>query len=250
VDHLNRIEWESLTTADPPPLLERGRTDWVRLRLARDLHERYFHRLGLQALPAEYGPGPGTLVLASPFCVRAPRFLGKLADSGVPSDSSYEPDLPPHTVGEHLALSKGAWKSWTELLQATIEVLDLDGAHVQGHASCHHRSSRALYPVVFDVAILLASQPGGSWRDDVSFEWVRAASHAGSFASHLDVPHDHFGRYSAVYRSDWHGVLLRNDGIVTSWDGTTIDAGAAWRGGSSTLDIAQLVGPLAGFGAG
>src|SRR3954447_17451547 len=116
---MSEIAWEALTTKSVP-LVERGRTDWVRLRLARDLHDRYFHRLGLQALPIEYGPGPGTLVLASPFCGRAPRLLGKLADGGVATDSSYPPLLPPHATAGHLALEDAQWESWSALLGATI----------------------------------------------------------------------------------------------------------------------------------
>lgn len=239
--------WEQLTTGEPPPSVQRGATDWVRLRLARDLHERFFHRIGLQAFPIEYGPGPGTLVLASPFCKRAPRFLGKLADGGIASDSDYPPELPVHKAGGLLQLESKVWHSWDELLVAVIEALDLANAHVSGHGSCHHRSSKALYPLVFDLAVAVASLPGGRWREDVSFEWVRAGTHAGSLAEMLGVPQEQWERYLAVYRSDWRGVLLANDGGVLGGNHESFEAGDEWRAGASVKDLVERILPMTGF---
>lgn len=239
--------WELLTTGEPTPLVQRGATDWIRLRLARDLHERFYYRIGLQAFPVEYGPGAGTLVLASPFCKSAPRFLGKLADGGVATDSSYAPELLPHLTGGHLALESEQWSSWSELLSATVEVLGL--AHAQGssHRGCHHRSSKAFYPTMFDLAVELASRPGGTWRPEVSFEWVRPGTHADSFASKIAGSDQNRERHLAIYTEDWRGVLLRNDGFVRSWEGKTFDAAAAWCAGASRQDLVSAILPLIGL---
>jgi hypothetical protein len=239
--------WEQLTTGEPPPAVRRGATEWVRLRLARDLHDRFFQRIGLQAFPIGYGPGPGTLVLASPFCARAPRFFGKLADGGIATDSDHPPDLPVHKAGGLLQFESKEWNTWNELLAATIDALDLGNAHVSGHASCHHRSSKALYPLMFELAVAVASLPGGRWREDVSFEWVRVATHAGSLADKLGVPLAHWERHLAVYRSDWRGVLLSNDGVILGWNSGSLDAGAEWRAGASVRDLVARIVGMTGF---
>ena len=214
--------------------------------LARDLHARYFHRIGLQAFPVGYGPGPGTLVLASPFCVRNPSFFGKISTTDIASTSSYADglDLVAHKSDALLSYTERAWLTWSDLITETISTLGLDDGYIGGHNACHHRSAGAIYPVVFELAVHLACSPSGDWIRDVSLEWVQPATHAMSFADQLNVSSTIANRYLALYRTDWSGLLLRNDGLITAPSGQTFDAGVAWRRGASLPDLRAAASEL------
>lgn len=241
------LDWESYTTGPRRPTVTRGDTGWVRARLAHDLHERYYHLFGLQALPVEYGPRIGTLSLASVHCRRAPRSFGKLADGGVAATTGYPPGLKPHATEGHLPLESHPWETWEELRGAAIEALQLTTAHVSGHAGCFHRSSRALYPIIFDVVVVLAMVLS-RFQTDWSLEWARPDSHAASFADMLGIGPDHWDRYLVVYRGpDWRGVALGNDGVVLGQGGDSTDLAQAWRSGASIGQLAEQALAISGL---
>lgn len=103
--------WVSRTTGPGIPIVERGNTGWLRARLARDLHDRFY---GLQARPVTYGTGLVTLALATPHCRRAPRGFGKLADDRASTHTSYQPDQPAFSKAEDHVLFGEPWASGDE----------------------------------------------------------------------------------------------------------------------------------------
>ena len=241
--------WVSRTTGPGVPIVERGNTGWLRARLARELHDRFYALYGLQALPVSYGTGLVTLALASPHCRRAPRAFGKLSDDRAAAQTGYPPDLPSFLeTDEHVSFEQ-PWASWDELLQAVIDTLSLPAAHLPGHQACFHRSSRSLYPVAFEVAVTLVADPYGRWRPDRFLEWGGQAGHGCSFLGMAGIPDEHFDRYLVVYgqKGDWPGVAIGNDGMAIGLGGQQVDLAAAWRGGAPVSALADAAESITGF---
>jgi len=174
--------------------------------------------------------------------------FGKLADDRASTQTSYPPDLPPFSKAEEHVLFEQPWGSWDELRAAVIGTLSLPAAHVPGHQSCFHRSSRSLYPIAFEVAVSLVADEYGRWRQSRFLEWGGVEGHGRSFLGLVGVPEEHFDRYLVVYKGpDWAGVAIGNDGIAKGLDGQQVDLAVAWRSGAPVAALADAAESITGF---
>lgn len=239
---------------------------WRRWRLVDAILQRFYVDLGLQPIFGWMGTELYQVGIASPCCMRAPRYFGRLCDGGgvhsegddasmvneklggvrldpfgpvgLQADRSWHPDTDQPRV------------PWDEYLEGAFETLRLSEAGVVGHEGCFHRRGRDLTPLMFRVALLLRVGEDAHGVDGRDFlQHVPTSGDVGDLQEAVDIMRIHgednpigAPRSMAVrYRGVWS--VLRNDGWVAG-GGDVLDARFYWRAGASAERIAIYVRDL------
>lgn len=238
-----------------------GANFWRRWRLVDEMLQRYYGDQGIQPIFGWMGSELYQVAVASPCCVRAPRYFGRLCDQGGLHPESNDVDMiNDHLGGLTLApygptgdVTDRSWHPeteeltgtpWFDYLEHSIHVLGLDGAGVAGHEGCFHRRGRDLTPLMFRIALLLRTgDEGHGISGDDFVRHVPTTNDAGDLQEAVDIlrihgQENHPGapRSMAVrHQGIWY--VIRNDGVIFG-GGDTVDAAAHWRSGATADRIA------------
>ncbi|MBK5221565.1 MAG: hypothetical protein JJE52_01545 [Acidimicrobiia bacterium] len=237
-----------------------GHVTWMRWRLIDELLQRFYANVGLEPLLGLIGTELYQVALASPTCLRAPRYFGRLCGTGVHADDESGMLSPLGDVELAWAqLGRGShdhpqtWDTWTGHLKDMIGALGLAGASVPGHEGCFHRRGKSLAPLMYRLALLLRT---GGGRDltpqgDAMLTVVRRDGPSSPPESHEqvvdvivraggDVPTGP-PRFIGVRDVQGCWIAVRNDGWLATPQGT-IDCASLWRERATVEETAGAVG--------
>lgn len=244
------------TASDPP----QTSTMWRRWRLVDEILQRYYMDFGVAPVFGWTGVELYQVGLASPSCQRAPRYFGRLCDTGLhDADQDDARMLNEHLDGVTLDPYRAHTteflhdlsRPWNLFLVDALAHLGLPDAGVVGHERCFHRRGRDLTPLMFRAALLLRvgdsraiSSRNALWtlpsRSDSlanGSEGMGGVEVRRLLQRHGEAAPPGAPRWTAVKHDDrW--TLLRNDGHILGATGT-VDGARMWRSGASVADIAH-----------
>lgn len=242
--------WDERTLGAGGPDDGEGRAHWRRWRLAIDLHHRFYRDFGLEVRHDFFEPMDGDLYsypVWSPTCRTIPRYFGRLSSAVIHGDQSdaelLTPGISPAGLakGDILDVS-GPCEVWSEYLAGAIAFLGLLDLPPRVHRDCFHRRRSALYPIAYEVALLLrtelgtrvggpgmvAQNPSG---DDLISQMVRQRENK----SLADRP----PRYLILLGPGLEpAAAVRSDLAIATPQGW-IEGADLWRRGASIFDVAE-----------
>jgi hypothetical protein len=261
MDALSTSWWDSKTltldgvdTRDYPGI---PRLNWVRWRLIDELLRRYYQDIGLEIGFGQLGVELYNDPIWSPNCKRAPRYFGRLCAHHVHSSMTDKWDelRPSYGGGTQDFLLEGVWPTWTEYLQTAIQVLGLASSGVPGHEGCWHRRAKAVFPLVFRVALLLrtAGEVGPVDLHDGMYTYPGAAQEVDGLEGVLTLLEQQkeltgaTPRGLVVRRNEEPWIAIRSDGFVLTRHGTA-NIREMWQQGEDEWSIARRIQTLAHWG--
>lgn len=239
-----------------------ARFNWIRWRLVDELLRRYYRETGLEPGFTVEQVELYNVLLWSPNCSRSAQYLGRLCAAGTHGSTAEEATwplenpLPGFGGGQSEPLDNVLIPTWGEYLKAAIAALGLTNSGSPGHESCWHRRGKAVYPLVYRVALLLRTAGRGVKDYNeigmVSYPMVTYGISPSErdeiervLSSH-DEPLEGPPRGVIVRRQSHPWVVLRSDGHLFTRSGS-LNFREMWRAGSSESEIAKAIEEFAGW---